>query len=255
MKHKPNAIPKTKFAALAVILAGSALLSETTNAALVAGNATFTLNGTWNAGFLAAGYYPTSFFDASFNTTALDATTTGGTGITSGSGTFVSSINSNTTTINYGAAGSLQATTMDAGNSSVGQIGLSGAFRMTTTSGPSPYLTVQDWYLKKVGGIWNLVDNSPGFGQQTFAQLVNVVDNLASAGTLVGDLQLLPDAVNKVGFTWAAFLGVDASQKTTTFGTLSIAPAAVPVPAAAWLFGSALLGVLGLKRRGAGITA
>ena len=248
MKHKFNALEKTKFAGLAVVLATSVLLSESASAALVSGNATFTLNGTWGPSFIA--YYPTTFFDASFNTTAIDNTTTGGTAITGGAGTFVSPINTNSTTTNYGGTiGTLQATTMDTSDSSVGQIGLSGAFRLTTVGGPSPYLTTQDWYLKKVGGTWNLVDNSPGFGQNTFAQLVNVVDNLAGAGTLVGDLQLLPDAVNIINYTWGAFLGADATKKTTTFGTLSIAPAAVPVPAATWLFASGLFGLIGAARR------
>ncbi|WP_367156048.1 hypothetical protein [Methylomonas sp. HYX-M1] len=249
MKHNFKVIQKTKIAGLAVIMASSVFLSETASATLISGNATITLNGTWDSGFLRSGYYPTTFFDASFNTTALDASTTGGSEITGGSGTFVSSINTNSTKINYGAAGTLQATTMDTSDSNVGQIGLSGAFRLTTVDGPSPYLTPQDWYLKKVGGTWNLVDNNPGFGQQTFAQLVNVVDNLASAGTLVGDLQLLPDATNIVGFTWGRFFGADATQKTTTFGTLSIAPATVPVPAAIWLFASGLFGLIGATRK------
>jgi len=161
-------------------------------------------------------------------------------------------INTNTTTITN-AGGTIQATTMDTSDSTVGQIGLSGAFRLTTPQA-STYLLPADFQLRQVGGTWNLVGVS-GFGPSTFLQLVNVVDNLASTGTLDSDLQFLPDAVNKVGGTWANFLSADAIAKATTFGHLSIAPAAVPVPAAVWLFGSGLLGLTGFARRKTPATA
>lgn len=47
---------------------------------------------------------------------------------------------------------------------------------------------------------------------------------------------------------WSSFFGMDGT--TNVLGHLSINPSAVPVPSAVWLFGSALLGLIGLKRRG-----
>lgn len=224
------------------------LLCENANAALVTGTATISLNGSWTSTTLSGGWNPTAFFDASFNSTLINGSTAGGTPINgpSSSPHFQLPINTNTTTTTT-AGGTVQATTMDTSDSSVGQIGLSGAFRLTTPQA-STYLLPEDFQLRKVGGTWNLVGVS-GFGPSTFLQLVNVVDNLATTGTLDGDLQFLPDEVNKVGGTWANFLSADATAKTTTFGHLSIAPAAVPVPAAAWLFGSAVVGLAGAARR------
>jgi len=38
-------------------------------------------------------------------------------------------------------------------------------------------------------------------------------------------------------------------------GTFNLAPAAVPVPAAVWMFGTGLLGLLGAARKKSAITA
>lgn len=248
MKQKFNALQNTKFASLAVILAASILQPGTASAAQVSGTATISLNGAWTAAMTTNGWTPTTFFDAAFNSTGINGTTTGGTAISGATSSphLVLDINTNTTTI-ANAGGTIQATTMDTSNSTVGQIGLSGAIRLTRPAA-STYLLAQDFQLRQVGGIWNLVDVS-GFGEATFMQMVNVVDNLATTGTLDGDLQLLPFSANAVNFPWGSFIGATTTGKTTTFGHLSIAPAAVPLPASAWLFGGALVSLLGRFRR------
>ncbi len=244
-----------KFLAAAIVAAGAftgLLTSTSANAALVSGTATISLNGNWNSSTLASGWSPTTFFDDTFNSTAINGTTAGGTAISGATSSphLQLAINTNMTTITN-AGGTIQATTMDASNSAVGQIGLSGAFRLTTPSA-STFLSAEDFQLKQVGGTWNLVGVS-GFGPGTFLQLVNVVDNLATTGTLDGDLQFLPDAANGVGFTWATFLSASGPALTTNFGHLSIAPAAVPVPAAVWLFGTGLVSLLAGACRKSGL--
>lgn len=248
-----NAIQKTKLAGLAIVLAATTLAPQTASAALVSGTATIALNGTWNSSFLASGWAPTTYFDSSFNNTMITGTLAGGTAISGYTGVFEAPINTNTSTIvigGFGTAGTIQATTMDTSNSSVGVIGLSGAFRFTAPS-LTTYLSSEDWTLQKIGGTWNLVDHSPGFPDNTLFQLVNVVDNLATTGMLDGDLQFLPDPAHQAGgFSYSGFLGASGAQLSTTLGHLSIAPvAAVPLPAAAWLFGGALLSLFGVNRR------
>lgn len=70
--------------------------------------------------------------------------------------------------------------------------------------------------------------------------LSNVSECLDANGALLlsGNLQLTG--------LWASLLGANTSA---VVGTINLTPSAVPVPAAAWLFGSALAGLLGLSRR------
>ncbi|ARN75053.1 VPLPA-CTERM sorting domain-containing protein [Oceanicoccus sagamiensis] len=51
-----------------------------------------------------------------------------------------------------------------------------------------------------------------------------------------------------VGVTGSG-LGVETTINYTASGTYDVVPSAVPVPAAAWLFGSALVGLAGVGRR------
>ena len=52
-------------------------------------------------------------------------------------------------------------------------------------------------------------------------------------------------SVGNVGAQWAAF---DGTPYTEVYN-IAVTPSAIPVPAAVWLFGSGLLGLVGVARR------
>ena len=237
------------------ILAFSALASSSAHAALVTGNATITIDKTVFAG-TSNGWDIPKFFDASYNKVAINGSTLGGSTSTTN---MLFSVNSNSSTISYGAVNrSLQKTTMDSTDTSTGQIGLSGALTMSNPSlgNLAPY----DFSLQKYSGTWNLVTHDQFFGGTTFLQLTNVLESVDANGhlALAGDLiwgnnfgsTTYPSFL---GLTWASFLNVPAENRSTLVGHLSLA--AVPVPAAVWLFGSGLLGLLGVARKKAAVAA
>lgn len=237
------------FTALTGLLAPAAA-----SAALVSGDATITID---NTAFSTAssGFIIERFYDAGYNTTpAANLTASNGTANTNH---MLFPVNDNPTKISYAGNRSKQATTMDTNNTAVGQIGLSGAFRMTS----SIFGTLQpyDFTLQKFSGIWNLVTHDTGFGATTFLQLTNVSESVNSSGELHLDGDLIfgggvgPTTSPSAFFlTWSSFLtnyGATVSPNAIV-GHLSLnAPAAVPVPGAVWLFGSALLGLMGCNRR------
>jgi hypothetical protein len=132
---------------------------------------------------------------------------------------------------------------MDASNTSVGQIGLSGAWRI---NGPGGVLTPYDFRLIKTAGTWNISTFDTAFSFQNFLKLTNVSESLNGNGELLlsGDLQWTG--------LWANLVGANTSA---VVGTFSLAPSAVPVPAAVWMFGSGLLGLVGFSRRKAAVAA
>lgn len=65
--------------------------------------------------------------------------------------------------------------------------------------------------------------------------------------SLSGDLYL-----STLGYSWNLLFNGSTSVKV---GTFNLAPAAVPLPAAVWLFGSGLVGLLGASRAKSGLSA
>ena len=119
------------------------------------------------------------------------------------------------------------------------------------------------YFPQYAGSAWNL-DNNTKTGQTTGAYegfTTGTDSNLDPSGngavvnTLVGDaLSLCPVcgaftgtivSVGNVGAQWAAF---DGTPYTEVYN-IAVTPSAIPVPAAVWLFGSGLLGLVGVARR------
>lgn len=255
MKQRTNHSSKSACAGVLALVAFSGLLAPVSaSAALASGNARINID---NSAFSAAtGWIVDRYFDASYNTTVINANTAGGSGSTSN---MQFSVNSVDTTVFYGNPPNryLEATTMDAANSTVGQIGLSGALRMAVPGNPGAgVLTPYDFTLEKIGSVWNLVSHDLFFKGTTFLQLSNASESVNANGelSLSGDL-ILGGGVgtttypNAFGLTWSSFLGVSGAGQTAVVGSLSLTPAAVPLPGAVWLFGSSLLGWIGCKRR------
>ncbi|QPK65109.1 hypothetical protein IVG45_09325 [Methylomonas sp. LL1] len=240
-----------KLASAGVLVFGSLaglLAPASASAALVTGNATISID---NTAFSTAtgGWTVNHFFDASYNETAINASTAGGTTSTTN---MLFPVNTNITTTSYAGNRTLQATTMDSSDTATGQIGLSGALTMTGALGNLyPY----DFKLQKFSGVWNLVSYDSAFKNTTFLQLTNAIESVNGSGqlSLSGDLVfgggMSPTTASSIfGLTWSSFLGVQSINQNLVVGHLSLAPAAVPVPAAVWLFGSGLLGLLGVTR-------
>ncbi|OHX37964.1 hypothetical protein BJL95_06675 [Methylomonas sp. LWB] len=236
------------------VFGGGLLTAGDANAALVSGVANMTID---NSAFTSAvggseGWYIANFWDETYNATPIDLDTTGGVAL-SQTETFSVSlpVNANGTTISYGAR-KQEATTMDASNTAAGQIGLSGAFRMEPAGGGS-YLNPGDFYLKKASGTWNIFTYSAGFSSPAqdpaLFRLVNATESVNGNGelSLSGDLYL-----STLGYSWNLLFNGSTSVKV---GTFNLAPAAVPLPAGVWLFGSGLVGLLGASRGKSGLSA
>ena len=224
------------------------LVPGTVNAALVSGEAHISFDNT--AFSAASGFSVTRFYDASYNTSKISTIdAAAGTDVVTN---LVLPVNSNTSTITYATENrTVQATTMDTSDTATGQIGLSGALKINhpLLGGLQPY----DFDLEKINGIWNLVTYSSGFGHNTFLQLTNVNEAFNGVGelTLSGDLIFGNGTnahANPVG-TWGQFIEGYSQPiaANTVVGTFNLAP--VPVPAAVWLFGTGLLGLLGFTRK------
>jgi len=233
------------------------LAPATASAAQVTGNATITID---NTAFAAAsvnvpagypnGWIVTKHWGPSDNLLGISGSTAGGTTLsTTGSTAMDFSVNTNTTTNSYPTAGTYgrteQATTMDAGNTSVGQIGLSGAWLLTSAGG-SGVLAPYDFSVVKTAGVWNIKTFDNGFSTQNFLKLTDVSESVNSNGEL-----LLSGNLKWTGL-WAGLTGANTNA---VVGTFNLAPAAVPVPAAVWMFGTGLLGLLGAARKKSAITA
>lgn len=237
----------TTLSAAAFGVLASLMLPTAASAALVSGAATITID---NGAFAQAsksvtypnGWIVQTHWGAADNQLAIGSATTGGTTLpASGSSAMIFPVNSNTATINHPAAGlygrTEQATTMDAADTSVGQIGLSGAWRLSAQPGT---LTPYDFSLVKTAGTWNLRSYDAAFSTQNFLKLANVSETLDASGRLLlsADLQ------------WTGLWGVMVGANTNAVvGHISLAPAAVPVPGAVWLLGSGLACLIGASRK------
>ncbi len=234
-----------KLAAAGAIVLTGLLAPVTANASIVSGNSFFTFD---NTGFAASNSYGDTvkkYWGASDNLLGIDGATTGGTTLsdTGSTGPLSFLVNTNITTISHPASGTFgrteQATSMDSGNTSVGQIGLSGALRLnnaTATGLVTPY----DFSLLKTAGIWNIRTYDTAFGYQNIWKLDNVSESLNVSGELLlsGDLK------------WTGLWSTLVGANTSVVGTFNLAPvSAVPVPAAFWLFGSGVLGLTGFGRK------
>ncbi len=196
------------------------------------------------------GRYLEEFLDYSYNEQAVTGTSPDphpGTGGAADS--YVGSIPSTTglqfvvngyDPVNSVSGRYLQSSSLDftgSPSSGTGQIGLSGLLRFRTDQA-TWYLTSGDFSLKHNGSDWTLHGHS-AFGESNFANLVNVTSSVTgNLWTMSGDLT--------VGNSWASFFGTTTGAP---LGTFSFQTTVVPVPAAVWLFGSALLGLTGIARR------
>lgn len=234
------------------------LAPATASAAVVSGNAVITIDNSALAAssINVAGGYPngwivSKFWDASYNTAGIDGSAPGGLTLpTTGSTAMNFAVNTTPTTLSYPSAGTygrtVQATTMELsdGIQSSEQIGLSGGWLLSSAGG-SGVLSPYDFNLKKTGSTWNIQTYDNAFGFQNFLKLTDVTESI------VGGELFLSGNLKWTGL-WASLVGANTN---TVVGTFNLAPAAVPVPAAVWMFGSALLGMLGVSRRKAVIAA
>ena len=236
---------------LAISALGAMLAPATASAAIVAGTATITIDNTALStssinvgGGYPNGWFVDKFWDATYNTSGIDVSAPGGVVVSHTGSTAMSfNVNTNASTISYPSAGTygrtVQATSMDASNTSSGQIGLSGGWLLVSPGG-SGVLTPYDFSLTKTGSTWNIRTFDTAFSFQNFLKLTNVSESLNGSGQLLlsGDLQWTG--------LWAGLVGANTN---TVVGHFSLAPAAVPVPAAVWMFASGLLGLLGVSRK------
>jgi hypothetical protein len=87
------------------------------------------------------------------------------------------------------------------------------------------------------------------------APMATTTWNTTPIGTVVlgtnpsGTLPLTNDTVGGSPMLVGPFAGFSANFDLTLVSNLSVTPAVVPVPAAVWLFGSGLLGLVGIARR------
>lgn len=214
-------------------------------ASLVSGMATITIDNAAVISSNAANYYFDTHWGASDNHLTIDSGTAGGTALSSAGATaLMFPVNTNITTIVNGSR-TLHATTMDASDTSTGQIGLSGALRMSEVNATPAdgYLAPQDFYMAKTANVWEIVAPFTGFGDAKLFTLANVSESVNGNGELLltGDLYWAT-----AGLSWALVTGADAN---TQIGSFSLTPSAVPVPAAVWMFASGLIGLVASSRR------
>lgn len=231
---------------VALSLFSALIAPATANAALVSGNATFTLDNPAIVGSNPGGWFFETHWGPEDNALPIDGATPGGTALTSTTGpeVLLFPVNSNTSVVTLSTSGTgriAQPTNMDAANTAVGQIGLSGALRMRDPS-LTTYLAPFDLAVTKLGGEWLINSHDSSFGTVGLFKLANVSESLNGNGELL----LSGDLLWTGGFSYGGLLNANTS---TVLGTFSLAPAAVPLPAAVWMFGSGLFGLLGVARR------
>ena len=232
---------KTLSSVLCHVIAFGLFVSQSAHAAAITGgNATLSINNTAFANSGAYGFYIANTYDASFNNTSMYSNTapSGGSsfGLTDTS-VLTMQVNTNTiTTFNASVNRSLQATTMDPLSTGSGQIGLSGALYLRSNSIPG-YMSAFDFDLINKAGSWLLQSNDAGWSPSNpalgFLELTNVTQSINNGQfTLNGNLAWDPNGA------WAPMFGASGGN----LGTLSLTAqvSSVPVPAAVWLFGSAL---------------
>jgi hypothetical protein len=80
---------------------------------------------------------------------------------------------------------------------------------------------------------------SLAFNSSVFNDLV--ASSLFTFGATLG--------VGEPGTIWSSSGGLAAASITVTYNEFAARPSAVPVPAAVWLFGTALIGLFGFGKR------
>jgi hypothetical protein len=230
------------FALIGMLLssAASASTASGTLAMNLDANALASFNG--GANTVGSRYlYVDEFYNQSFNNVAITSANSLSGGLAS-STDLDFTVNGSSITSTPGTGRLLQATSLNYGSdptTGTGQIGLSGAITVSSDIF-SGYLLFSELSLKYTNGEWVLSTNQPIFGTQALFDLTNVLTSTNSAGllSLTGNLVFDP--------AWGSFIGVNSS---TVVGNVSLAPAAVPVPAALWLFGSGLASLfVGIRR-------
>jgi len=243
--HNPILQPKISASfALTCILLSSAASADTATGILTINLDANTL-ATMDGGANTVGHrtlYVDQFYNQSFNNQAITgADTPSGTSASATDMQFV--VNGASITSTAGSGRLLQPTSFEYSGdptTGTGQIGLSGALTVSSDNW-SGYLLMSELSLKYSSGEWVLYTNQPIFGTVALFDLSNVTTSTNSAGLLSLSGSLVFDPA------WGGFMGVDS---TTVVGNVNLAPAAVPVPAAAWLFGSGLTGLLlGARRK------
>ena len=233
------------------------LAPATTSAALVTGNATVTINNPAITGINGGdGWFFQTHWGPSDSTLAIDTATPGGVDLSIfGDTALLFPVNTNNTT-QYTASTnrSLQATTMDASNTSVAgtQIGLNGALRLrssyygqTDFTPSSQYLAAYDLSLVKTGGEWLVRSYDDSFKYLPLFKLGNVSESLNSNGELL----LNGDLLWAYGQgTWGMYIA-NPGNPYGVIGSFSLAPSVVSVPAAIWMFGTGMLGLFGITCR------
>lgn len=227
-------VTSSVFAATALV---SLLIPATASAGLVSGDAILTFDNDAVKASIPADYVFVKHWDAANNSIVIDGT--GGTSVpVAGTTALTFAVNTNTSDIVHAANDRVErATTMDTSDTSVGQIGLSGALQLANGGSLFP----KDFYIVKAAGTWNIQAPFTGFGDPTLFTLKNVSESITGSGelSLTGDIHWAT-----AGYNWTAVTGGDGLIK---LGTFSLNP--VPVPAAVWLFGTGLVGLFASRRK------
>ncbi|NOT86108.1 MAG: hypothetical protein HOP02_15300 [Methylococcaceae bacterium] len=249
---------KLATAGILMISAAGLLTPSTASAAIATANGTMTMNLDSATMLTTFGFIPTTYFDQAQNDYYINKLTPGyatnglgmqfqvnGNPAPTSAGIMYGTSDTRTrpiqaTTFTYDTAGPVEAT-------ATGQIGFDGSIRITKPDTIN-WLKFDNLSMKYTGGKWVVYTNEnrlatgdpDGFGTQSLFELSNVVSTTEN-----GALKFSAD-LSLGNSNWANGFGLDGTLK---LGTMSITPSAVPVPAAVWLFGSALLGLTGYKRR------
>lgn len=122
--------------------------------------------------------------------------------------------------------------------------GISGSFKYDFESDEYSDVAVSAFYA--------VYDTLIGTGRAAEGAGENVVSGAASFITLDFETILSPSVPSVLLFCENYVTQCDSSESTSKMsGNANATPSAVPIPAAAWLFGSAILGLGALKRRNA----
>ena len=195
------------------------------DAATVSGTATITINNDAFASANKYGMYLERYWGSVDNSLDITKITTGGEAINSnGSTTMYFPVNSNTTTTeltspclscdpkSYGRTA--QATTMDTADTSSGQIGLSGAWRLNSPLGAlMPY----DFTLTKTSGYWAISTYDSAFKSQEFLKLTDVSETVNTKGELS-----LSGNIKWSGPTWPSMVGANTDDVIGSFNLIAI---------------------------------
>lgn len=140
--------------------------------------------------------------------------------------------------------------TADLTGTAAGSIGLGGVLRTRGNFGGGLFV-LGEFDLKydasRIGTVpdasgWVLTNHVSNIVVPAF-DLINATSSVgANSLTLSGDLRATPDLAS-------SFFNVDGGDGTRTLGTITLQATTVPVPAAVWLFGSALAGLGVIRRR------